>query len=169
MSRSSRRAIAQTKCVGTSWSSVSSVTPSTPYAREVIRAAKEAGRPVAIVSNNSEPAIRAYLDVHTLTGWIAPIVGRAYATPDRMKPNPAPIVDAMTVLGVDPATCALVGDSVTDIEAARAAGVRSIGDANKVGKTQALTDAGADAVAEGANGMGALAAALRDCPVSGDV
>jgi phosphoglycolate phosphatase len=50
-----------------------------------------------------------------------------------------------------------VGDSVTDIEAARAAGVRSIGYANKPGKFGQLTAAGADAVV---TEMAALAAAL---------
>jgi hypothetical protein len=36
----------------------------TPYAREVVVAAWQSGRPVAIVSNNSAPAIKAYLDTH---------------------------------------------------------------------------------------------------------
>ena len=41
----------------------------------------------------------------------------------------------------------LIGDTVTDIQAATAAGVRSIGHANKPDKANVLNDAGADAVA----------------------
>ena len=38
------------------------------------------------------------------------------------------------------------GDEVTDVEAAIAAGVRSIGHANKSGKADDLTSAGADVI-----------------------
>lgn len=44
------------------------------------------------------------------------------------------------------AECVLVGDTVTDVEAATTAGVRSIGHANKPGKADSLTSAGADAI-----------------------
>jgi hypothetical protein len=44
----------------------SSATP-TPYAREVIVTARQAGRSVAIVSNNSEPAITEYLTTWRIT------------------------------------------------------------------------------------------------------
>jgi beta-phosphoglucomutase-like phosphatase (HAD superfamily) len=40
----------------------------------------------------------------------------------------------------------IVGDSVTDIEAGLAADVWTIGYANKLGKDEAMRDAGADAV-----------------------
>jgi phosphoglycolate phosphatase-like HAD superfamily hydrolase len=39
-----------------------------------------------------------------------------------------------------------VGDSVTDIEAAHAAGTMAVGYTNKPGKAMGLRDAGADAV-----------------------
>jgi beta-phosphoglucomutase-like phosphatase (HAD superfamily) len=47
----------------------------TPYAREVIVAAYEAGRPIAIVSNNSQAAIERYLVAHRLARYVATIVG----------------------------------------------------------------------------------------------
>jgi phosphoglycolate phosphatase len=40
----------------------------------------------------------------------------------------------------------MVGDSTTDVHAARAAGVRAIGYANKPGKRERLARAGADAI-----------------------
>jgi HAD superfamily hydrolase (TIGR01509 family) len=129
----------------------------TPYAREVIVAARAAGRPVAIVSNNAAEAVRTYLDAHRLGRYVHPVVGRFYADPSRMKPDPAPILTAVEELNANPAECVLIGDSVSDITAAAAAGVRSIGYANKPGKRQRLTEAGADAIVDS---MAAIATAI---------
>ncbi|MGA3526800.1 HAD family hydrolase [Melissospora conviva] len=118
----------------------------TPYGREVIVAAKQAGMPVAIVSNNSAPAIASYLAAHRLAGHVAAVVGRAHAEPARMKPNPEPILSAASALAADPGRCVLVGDSLSDIEGAAAAGVPVIGYANKAHKHQQFEAAGADAV-----------------------
>jgi hypothetical protein len=41
-----------------------------------------------VVSNNSAAAIEAYLTAHGLTTYVSPIIGRAYAGPYRMKPDP---------------------------------------------------------------------------------
>lgn len=69
--------------------------------------------------------------------------GRAYAAPSKMKPSPEPILAAARALGVDPAVCMLVGDSLSDIEGARAAGVRVIAYANRPAKVDALKAADA--------------------------
>ena len=42
------------------------------------------------------------------------------------KPDPAPILRACTLANVDPARCVYVGDDLRDIEAGRAAGMRTI-------------------------------------------
>jgi len=118
----------------------------TPFVRELIVAAKEAGRDVAIVSNNSAPAINNYLGIHRLAHHVALVVGRTPGRPDLMKPNPAPILQAVSYLNVDAAVCVLIGDSVSDVEAAQAANVRVIGFANRPAKVSRLTGAGADAV-----------------------
>jgi HAD superfamily hydrolase (TIGR01509 family) len=129
--------------------------------RQAIVAAYHASRPLAIVSNNSEPAIRAYLTNHRIAGYISHITGRAYADPEHMKPDPQPVIDAVTALGAKPDRCVLLGDSASDIHAARAAGVHTIGYANKPGKGERLAHAGAEALAEGAEGMGHLARLLH--------
>lgn len=134
----------------------------TAYAREVIVAAHHAGRPLAIVSNNSEPAIRAYLTCHRIDRYIDHVIGRAHADPTSMKPNPQPVRDAVAALGAEPAACVLLGDSVSDIQAARAVGVHTIGYANKPGKAERLAYAGAEALAEGTDGMGHLARHLHE-------
>lgn len=118
----------------------------TPYGREVIVAARQAGLSVAVVSNNSASAVSAYLAAHRLTGQIAPVVGRVYADPGQMKPNPAPILRAVRALDASPGRCVLIGDSLTDIEGSKAAGVRVIGYANRPPKVDAFRQAGADVV-----------------------
>jgi HAD superfamily hydrolase (TIGR01509 family) len=139
---------------------VASAAP-TPYGREVIVAARQAGLPVAVVSNNSAGAVTAYLSTHRLAGHVAPVIGRAYAQPDRMKPNPDPISQAVRVLGVPPGRSVLVGDSLSDIEGGRAAGVRVIAYANRPSKVDLFRQAGADVVT---TSMGPIAELLvRRC------
>ncbi|MGH3586575.1 MAG: HAD family hydrolase, partial [Pseudonocardia sp.] len=96
-------------------------------AREVIESAGAADLPVAVASNNAEAAIRRYLDVVGLGRQVALVVGRPYADPDRMKPHPAIIDAALAALGVERDNALFVGDSMTDMEAARRAGVQGIG------------------------------------------
>jgi HAD superfamily hydrolase (TIGR01509 family) len=108
------------------------------------------GRAVAIVSNNSAEAVSAYFVARRLTGYVHPVIGRAYADPLRMKPNPAPVLAAVQELRAEPADCLLVGDSASDIEAARSAGVPVVGYANKRGKRErlALADVVIDSMAD---------------------
>jgi len=129
----------------------------TPYGREVIVAARQAGRPVAVVSNNSAPAVAAYLAAHRLDQHICAIIGRTYGDPGQMKPNAAPILRAVTEVGATPDACLMVGDSLTDIIGAKAAGVAVVAYANKPAKLTRFTDAAPDAVIAG---MDELAAAL---------
>ncbi|MDQ0367983.1 HAD superfamily hydrolase (TIGR01509 family) [Catenuloplanes indicus] len=119
----------------------------TPFARELIMAAHRTGRRTAIVSNNSAAACTAYLTAHGLERFVHPIVGRAYADPARMKPDPAPVLAAMRELDAEPGECVLIGDSVSDVTAARRAGVAAIAYANKPGKAGRL--AAADVVVHG--------------------
>ncbi|WP_411267264.1 HAD family hydrolase [Actinoplanes sp. KI2] len=94
----------------------------TPFGREVILGAVARGVPVAIVSNNSAAAVEAYLTAHDLAAYVAPIIGRTYGDPGRVKPNPAPVLAAVRALGAEARSCVLVGDSITDVEAARPPG-----------------------------------------------
>ncbi|WP_269859523.1 HAD family hydrolase [Streptomyces sp. RPT161] len=74
-----------------------------------------------------------------------------------MKPDPYSVHRAVRALGKRADECVLIGDSVTDVEAAHAAGVKAIGFANKSHKPEALRAAGADAIT---SSMGAVAEAL---------
>lgn len=88
----------------------------------------------------------AYLTLRRLAGYVSPVVGRVYADPARMKPNPEPIMQAVRVLGEPPGRCVLVGGSLSDIEGARAAGIRVIDYANRSPKVEAFRSAASDVV-----------------------
>ena len=118
----------------------------TPYADEVIRAARDVGKPVAIVSNNSADAIAEYLTAHGLTANVATVIGRRYGQPELLKPNPEPVLRAVAELQAQPGACVFVGDSVTDVQATLSAGARCVGYANKPSKETRLAEAGAEVI-----------------------
>lgn len=115
----------------------------TPHATELIDAWRRRERRAAIVSNNSSAAITAYLAAHDIA--VDAVMGRTSPDPSLLKPSPHLVAEAMRALDAepDPDAYILLGDSVSDIIAAREAGIRSIGYANTDGKRRALSDAGA--------------------------
>jgi phosphoglycolate phosphatase len=126
---------------------VESATP-TPGVEEFLSACREAGRPLAIVSNNTGASVRAYLDRAGLTAFVQHIEARDPSNPALMKPSPHLIERAAQALAVAPERCTLIGDQTTDVRAAQAIGAGSVGYANKPGKSDDLTAAGADAIIE---------------------
>jgi HAD superfamily hydrolase (TIGR01509 family) len=118
----------------------------TPGAHDLIRAWSATGRPLAIVSNNSTTAIHAYLDLHKLRAHVTHVSARTSPDPALLKPHPHLLTTALTALGVPATEATFLGDSITDITAAHAAGTMSIGYTNKPGKTTRLITAGADTV-----------------------
>ncbi|MFF0579545.1 HAD family hydrolase [Streptosporangium saharense] len=118
----------------------------TPGGEAVLRSCIDSGRTVWLVSNNASSAIRAYLNAHGLSGQVTGVFGRIPGDPASMKPSPRLLLDAMNSTGSVPAECVFIGDAVRDIEAGDAAGVSTIGYANKPGKDTSLAAAGAVAV-----------------------
>jgi phosphoglycolate phosphatase-like HAD superfamily hydrolase len=118
----------------------------TPGAANLMVTARRSGRTVTIVSNNSSAAIAVYLGDHRLTRYVTAIVGRDDADPALMKPSPYRVRMAISLLDANPGQAFLVGDSTSDVLAARLAGVAVIGFANKPNKSELLSQAGADAV-----------------------
>lgn len=119
----------------------------TPGARELLVQLDQVGKPVVIVSNNAADAIGAHLDRHRFSGLVLGVIGRPGGRPDLMKPNTYPVTEALRLLGVGPASAVLIGDSVSDVEVARAVNVRSIGYAKTAQRGDELAAAGADAIA----------------------
>lgn len=118
----------------------------TPGAIETLVACQRTGRPAAIVSNNSVSAVERYLAFHRLHGLVASVAGRRNWDPALLKPSPHLVQVAAQTLGIDASSTCLIGDAETDMVAARAAGIVGIGYANRPGKAERLTSAGAVAV-----------------------
>lgn len=118
----------------------------TEGAHHLIHTWHQSGRPLAIVSNNSTTAISAYLDLYNLRPLVNFVSARTSPDAALFKPNPHLLHLAITALAVPPVECAFIGDSLTDVAAARAAGVRCIGYANKPGKHDRMREQRADAV-----------------------
>jgi phosphoglycolate phosphatase len=130
----------------------------TPYATEVIDASRRAGRPVAIVSNNSDAAVEHYLATRAIE--VDAIAARTSADTALLKPSLHLVTVALRALGAEPAASTLIGDSPADIVAAQRASISSIGYANKPGKRQKLTDAGALVVVDDLRGIARAATAV---------
>lgn len=114
---------------------------------------------MAIVSNNSLPAITDYLTLHDMSKNVDAVAARPFGKPAEMKPNPVLVRQAVQRLGVTPERCVFVGDTVTDIEAGRAAGVCVIGYAKMAHQGSTLAAAGPDGLIDS---MGELVDALAE-------
>ncbi len=94
-----------------------------PYtgAAEVLRAVHEAGLHTAVVTNKQHRFAEALLKRLGLEPWIDKVVGGD--TCERRKPDPQPLLFACESLHVPASEALMVGDSVNDVQAARAAGI----------------------------------------------
>jgi len=88
---------------------------------EVVRALKERGLALGIVSTKYRRRIEAVLEREHMLGLFDAIVGGEDISPH--KPDPASLLLALERLGVRPENALYVGDSVTDAEAANRAGI----------------------------------------------
>jgi HAD superfamily hydrolase (TIGR01549 family) len=77
-----------------------------------------------IVTNKMERLARPLIDRLGLSQRCACIIGGD--TTGRLKPHPAPLLAASAAIGVEPGACCYVGDDCRDVEAGRAAGMRTI-------------------------------------------
>ena len=94
--------------------------PGIPGAPEAVRRIA-AGRPVAIASSSHPAVIRAAVDALGLHGVFGAIVSSDEVT--HGKPAPDVYLLAATRLGVEPARCLVVEDSVNGVRAGKAAGM----------------------------------------------
>lgn len=95
-----------------------------PGAMDAIESLKLQGFGVGICTNKPEELAHQLLEDLGVLAAFGSLVG-ANTLPVR-KPDPAPLVEAVTRLGCDPRRCLLVGDSDTDRNTAKAAGVPSV-------------------------------------------
>lgn len=95
-----------------------------PGALECLKALREQGVKLGLVTNKPSQFIPELLEEHDLSGFFTWIVGGD--TFAEKKPHPMGLEHVMTQAGVSPAASLFVGDSKNDIQAAHAAGVPSV-------------------------------------------
>ena len=132
----------------------------TDFADDVLVAALESGRRLAIVSNLSIPAAETYLERVGIRSMFERVTGRyPRMEPEQMKPAGHLVLLTMMSMDSAPWHTTLVGTSAADVEAAAAAGVLCIGYAEEPATAATLVEAGADAII---TSMRQLAVALSE-------
>ena len=96
---------------------------------------------MSVMTNDSEQAAVEQLTALNLTRFFDAIVG--YDSGHGMKPDAAPLLACAKLMGVAPADCLMIGDSLHDINAGRAAGMQTLGVLTGVADAAALAPADA--------------------------
>ncbi|MFG2354226.1 HAD family hydrolase [Streptomyces sp. NPDC048521] len=118
----------------------------TAYADPLIRTWTAVGARLAVTTNNSPRVARTYLETRGLTGCFAPhLYGRTQQL-HHLKPDPHCLNRALSAMGAAPAAALMIGDSASDLDAAREAGVPFLGYARNAFKEKRLRAAGAQDV-----------------------
>ncbi len=112
---------------------------------EALDALDAEGILLGVATGKSRRGLRATLERH---GLAARFVTTRTADDGPGKPNPHMVQRAMAETGVDPACVVMIGDTVFDIQMARAAGVATIGVAWGYHPVEELSAAGADEIAD---------------------
>ncbi len=94
-----------------------------PGVKETLDAIAEKGLPIACVTNKTWGYCVRQLEHFGLMERMAVVMGAKQGLPP--KPDPAMLNAALEKLGIEPEAAMMVGDTPIDINAARAAGVRS--------------------------------------------
>ena len=102
------------------------------------------GWTLAVATGKSQRGLDHCLAAHGLTGLFASLQA---ADGHPSKPDPAMLEAAMAEALAEPANTVMIGDTLYDMEMARAAGVRGIGVGWGYHDTDTLRAAGADAIA----------------------
>lgn len=100
--------------------------------------------PMAVVSARDEQTTLDFLDLYGLIPYFDVVV--TAHTCDHTKPFPEPVHFAAEALGLDPANCLMIGDTIVDIKAGRLAGAQTAAVLCGFGQQQELEQAGADII-----------------------
>jgi len=95
-----------------------------PGALDALRELHAAGVRIAVVTNKLHRFAVTVLRLRGLMNWVDCVVGGD--TCERRKPDPEPLLYACQTLGVAPEAALMVGDSVNDAQAAKAAGIAMV-------------------------------------------
>lgn len=122
-----------------------------PEAERLIDSARRRSVPIAIVSNNSANAVRGFLTRFSWAGLPDALACRPPEAVSKLKPDPLLVIKALQMLGADAGGSVFVGDSVSDVQAGRAAGVKVVGLAKSPDRGILLLEAGAVSLIERRN------------------
>jgi HAD superfamily hydrolase (TIGR01509 family) len=112
---------------------------------ELLSWLKEHGVKTAVCTNNCKKAVEIVLEKTGLGSFFNDVFTRNDV--DRLKPFPDILLKACEKLKVNPEDTVHIGDSPIDINAAKNAGIMSIGLVSSLCSAEKLSDAGADLVA----------------------
>ncbi|MEU9189648.1 HAD family hydrolase [Streptomyces sp. NPDC048484] len=114
----------------------------TAYADPLVQTWGALGVRLAIVTNNSDRAVRAYLESRRLMGYFAPNIYGRTRDLSLLKPHPYTLNRALSAFGAAPDTALMIGDTPSDHAAALSAGVPFLGYARNPEEAQKLLDDG---------------------------
>lgn len=140
--------------------------PVTPGVVDALQALRNSGRTVTIVSNNSQAAVVSFVAAHRLENLVTGVCSRQHPEPELLKPNPFLLRRAIVERDASKDECLMIGDSVTDIEAAGAAGVSIVGLSTRSEKRAAFNQAAGSKNLVVTEAMAAVAASARECLVT---
>ena len=92
-----------------------------PLVVEVLDQLREMNIPMGVCTNKPEALSRQILDGLGLSGYFSSVIGGDSTT--ARKPDPLPLLTCLKELVATPQLSLMIGDSVHDVHAARAAGV----------------------------------------------
>ena len=117
-----------------------------PGIAELINDLKVRGITLGILSNKPDNDVLLLVEHFNLGSSFAVVMGKRPELP--IKPDPASLLHVLKVLGAKLEEVVYVGDTKTDIETAKNAGVTSIGVTWGFRSRQELSDAGADFIVD---------------------
>lgn len=104
--------------------------------RPLLTGLRDRGLRLGVATNDSEAPARQHLAAHGITGYFDFIAG--YDSGHGAKPGPGMCLAFAGALGLDPGRVAMVGDSRHDLEAGRAAGMRTVAVLTGIARAAAL-------------------------------
>lgn len=139
-------AVAAEQALTAAESRAAALAPPSPAAFALVRSLTAAGHRLAVVSSNAPGPISAYLTKWGIAECFDGIFGRTNVDYSLLKPNPFLLNCAMRELRTRPADSCFIGDSVSDVQAAHAAGIAVIALANRPGKAELFRPHAPDAI-----------------------
>ncbi len=120
-----------------------------PDLEPLLNALTALGMRLVVVSNNAEGPVWEYLKREQLQSKFVDVCGRDPHEPGHMKPDPDSLLRALKCLdGLAPSRAVMVGDQLTDLEAAQKAGVRFLGYTHDAERMREMRQRGADWVVD---------------------